>query len=127
MPTTVPLNAFVLLMTGVLLNAAAQLLLKKGMTTIGYFNFSWDNFLPIAQQVAINPYIMLGIVSYIFSLLAWLLVLSRLPVSYAYPMLSVGYIVVAIVGYYIFQEPLTAQRILGILIIVVGIYLLNRN
>lgn len=127
MPTTVPLNALLLLMTGVLLNAAAQLLLKKGMTTIGYFSFSWDNFLPIAQQVAINPYIMIGIVSYIFSLIAWLLVLSRLPVSYAYPMLSIGYIVVAIVGYYLFQEPLTAHRILGILIIVAGIYLLNRN
>lgn len=127
MPTTVPLNAFLLLITGVLLNAAAQLLLKKGMSTIGYFNFSWENFVPIAQQVTLNPYILLGIASYVFSLLAWLLVLSRLPVSYAYPMLSIGYIVVAIVGYYAFQEPLTLNRTLGILIIVVGIYLLNRN
>jgi multidrug transporter EmrE-like cation transporter len=54
-------------------------------------------------------------------------VLSRVEVSFAYPFLSIGYVVVAIVGYYFFNESLTLTRILGILIICVGVYLISRS
>jgi len=118
---------FPLILLGVLLNAGAQLLLKEGMRRIGHFEFAWVNVAPIALQVAVNPFVLLGLFAYVVSVLVWLLVLSRVEVSFAYPMLSIGYIVNAVAGYYLFQENLSMTRITGILIIIAGVYLVTRS
>jgi multidrug transporter EmrE-like cation transporter len=116
-----------LILLGVLLNAAAQLLLKAGMSQIGHFEFTLANTLPISFKVMGNPPIITGLFLYVVSVGVWLLVLSRVQVSYAYPMLSIGYIVNAVAAYYLFGEPLTSLRILGIFIIIAGVYLIAQN
>ena len=116
-----------LILTGVLLNAFAQLLLKKGMISIGYFEIQFESLLPMVRKVATNLYILLGLGSYVVSVTIWLLVLARVEVSYAYPFLSVGYVVVALMGYYIFQENLSWMRAIGIAVIIVGVILLSRS
>jgi multidrug transporter EmrE-like cation transporter len=114
-------------MLGVLLNAAAQLFLKEGMRRIGHFEFVWGNIVPIGIQVAGNIFVLAGLLCYVISVVVWLLVLSRVEVSFAYPLLSVGYIVNAVAGYYLFQENLSITRITGILIICAGVYLVTRS
>lgn len=116
-----------LILLGVLLNAGAQLLLKEGMQRVGYFEFSRANIVPVTLQVAVSPFVLAGLFAYVISVLVWLLVLSRVEVSYAYPMLSIGYIVNAIGGYYLFQDNLSFTRITGILIIIAGVYLVSRS
>ncbi len=116
-----------LILFGVLLNAAAQLFLKEGMRRIGQFEFVWTNALPIAIQAAGNVFILAGLLCYVVSVVVWLMVLSRVEVSFAYPLLSVGYIVNAVAGYYLFQENLSATRITGIVIIIVGVYFVTRS
>jgi len=119
--------AFAFLMTGVLLNAAAQLALKAGTNRIGQFAFSLDNVVPVGMRIATSPYILLGVGCYVVSLVVWILGLSRVPVSVAYPMLSVGYIVNAVAAWMLFGESLTAQKVVGIGFIVVGVYLVARS
>jgi multidrug transporter EmrE-like cation transporter len=121
------MSYFPLIMLGVLLNAAAQLFLKEGMRRIGHFEFVWANILPITIQVAGNLYVASGLLCYIISVVVWLLVLSRVEVSFAYPLLSVGYIVNAVAGYYLFQENLSLTRISGIMIICVGVYFVTKS
>ncbi len=116
-----------LILLGVLLNAAAQLCLKEGMRRIGHFEFVWRNVVPIGLQVAGNLFIVAGLALYVVSVVVWLLVLSRVEVSFAYPLLSVGYIVNAVAGYYLFQENLSPTRITGILIICAGVYFVTRS
>ncbi len=116
-----------LILLGVMLNAAAQLFLKEGMRRIGHFDFVWANLVPIALQVAGNVFVLGGLACYVVSVAVWLLVLSRVEVSFAYPLLSVGYIVNAVAGYYLFQENLSLPRISGILIICVGVYFVTRS
>ena len=118
---------FSLLMTGVALNAAAQLLLKAGTNRIGEFAFSVDNLLPIGSRLAGSPFILGGLACYVVSVVVWILALSRVPVSIAYPMLSVGYIVNAVAAWMLFGESLTAQKLVGIGFIVVGVYLVARS
>ena len=55
------------------------------------------------------------------------IVLSRVPVSYAYPMLSMGYIINAIAAHYWFQEEISLSKVIGILVIIGGVYLLSRQ
>ena len=116
-----------LILLGVLLNAFAQIVIKKGMMNIGQFEFSLENLIPIGLKVATCPFVILGIIFYVVSLAVWLMVLSRCDVSYAYPMLSIGYIVAAICGRIFFDEPVGLLRMTGILVICLGVYLLTRS
>lgn len=118
---------FSLIILGVLLNAAAQLLLKAGMLQIGHFDFAMANAIPIGFKVMGNIPIIGGLTLYVMSVGVWLLVLSRVQVSFAYPMLSIGYIVNALAAYYLFGEPLTSMRMLGIFVIIAGVYLVAQS
>ena len=118
---------FLLILFGVLLNASAQLLLKAGMIQIGHFQFSSANVWPISLKVIGNIPIITGLCAYVVSVVVWLLVLSRVQVSYAYPMLSIGYVVNAIAAYYLFAEDLSLIRVAGIFVIISGVYLVSRS
>jgi multidrug transporter EmrE-like cation transporter len=118
---------FSLLMTGVLLNAAAQLLLKAGTNRVGEFAFALDNLLPVGLRLASNPFILGGVACYVVSLVVWIMGLSRVPVSVAYPMLSVGYVINAVAAWMLFGESLAAQKLIGIGFIVVGVFLVARS
>src|SRR4051812_25047410 len=114
-------------MLGVLLNAAAQLLLKAGTNRVGEFAFSLDNVVPIGMKLVANPPILAGLACYVVSVGVWILGLSRVPVSVAYPMLSVGYIVNAFAAWYLFGESVTAQKLVGIGFIMIGVSLVARS
>jgi len=121
------MQIFALILLGVLLNAGAQLMLKAGMSRIGHFEFSAANVIPISVKVAGNLPIISGLCMYVISVVVWLLVLSRVQVSFAYPMLSIGYVVNALAANYFFGEPLTSIRILGIFVIIAGVYLVAQS
>jgi len=118
---------FSLLLTGVLLNAGAQLLLKAGTNRIGEFAFSVENILLIGMRVATSTPILAGLACYGVSVVVWILALSRVPVSVAYPLLSIGYIVNAVAAWYLFGESLGAQKLVGIAFIVAGVWLVARS
>jgi multidrug transporter EmrE-like cation transporter len=119
--------SFALVLIGVLLNAAAQLLLKAGTNAVGQFEFHLDNVLPVGMKLAFEPHILGGLTCYVISVVVWIMALSRVPVSVAYPMLSIGYIVNAVAAFYLFNEPLAGQKLLGIGFIVVGVWLVARS
>lgn len=121
------LLSFALILTGVLLNAAAQLLLKAGTNAIGHFEFHVDKLIPVALKLATEAHIIAGMACYAVSLVVWIMALSRVPVSIAYPMLSIGYVINAFVAWQWFGEALTAQKLAGIGLVVVGVYLVARS
>jgi drug/metabolite transporter (DMT)-like permease len=119
--------ALMFLLTGVLLNAAAQLLLKAGTNRLGVITLTAGNWPTTLVQMASEGYFIAGIAFYAISVLVWILGLSRVPVSIAYPLLSLGYVVNAIAAHYLLGEAVTAQRWLGIGFIIVGVYLVARS
>ncbi len=121
------LTEFALILTGVLLNAAAQLLLKAGTRAIGHFEFNMSNAFPVGLQLATQPGIVGGLACYVISVVVWILALSRVEVSIAYPMLSIGYVVNAFLAYWLFGEAVSMTRILGISIIIVGVFIVAKS
>ncbi len=119
--------SFSLILAGVLLNAAAQLLLKAGTNAVGHFEFSAGNIVPVGLRLALEPFILGGVACYVVSLVVWIMALSRVEVSIAYPMLSIGYVINAVAAWYLFGESLTALRLAGIGFIVVGVFLVARS
>ena len=121
------LVSFSLLMLGVFLNATAQLLLKAGTNAVGQFEFSAGNVVPVGMKLALEPHIMGGIACYVVSVAVWILGLSRVEVSIAYPMLSVGYVLNAVAAWYLFGEAVSLTRLTGIGIIILGVYVVARS
>src|ERR1700757_2580864 len=115
--------AFSFLLTGVLLNAGAQLLLKAGTNALGVITLTREDWLAQFGRMAVEPHVVSGIACYGVSVVVWIIGLSRVPVSIAYPMLSLGYIVNAIAAHYLFGESVTLARWLGIGFIIIGVWL----
>lgn len=120
-------GAFALIMTGVLLNAVAQLALKASVNETGTIQLDPQSLWSSAFILAQNLWLWLGLFCYAISVVFWLLALSRVDVSIAYPMLSIGYVVNAIAAWHLFGESLGQGRLIGIGIIIIGVYVLARS
>ena len=114
-----------MILASVLLNCAAQIFIRKGMLVVGETGIS--NIVGNIGTMCINPWLWSAMICYAVSILLWMAVLSKVEVSFAYPFLSIGYVVAAIVGYMAFGEHLSAERIAGIIVICIGVYLISRS
>ncbi len=121
------LATFALILTGVLLNAGAQLLLKAGVTPLGELSVGLHNLLPTTIKVLTQWPILAGMVCYVVSLGVWIVGLSRVEVSIAYPMLSMGYVVNALLAWWLFGEALGPMRWAGLLLILAGVVVIARS
>ena len=113
---------FAIVATGVLLNALAQLLLKSGAAAVGPIG-GWGALRGAFALFARHPGVIGGLACYVVSVAVWLVALSRVDVSVAYPLLSMGYVVNALLAMWLFGEAVTMQRWLGIAVILVGVTL----
>jgi multidrug transporter EmrE-like cation transporter len=122
------LTTWVLILSGVGLNAAAQLLLKSATKPLAQFTAFNADILTSSIVILFKslPF-WTGMVCYGASLCVWLAALSKAPVSTAYPMLSLGYVVVAVVSVGWLGESMTPAKIAGIALICLGVVLLTRS
>ena len=119
---------WVLILTGVGLNAAAQLLLKLATRPLAHFSdFGLETLRFSMVSLGTSLPFWAGMLCYGTSLLVWLAALSKAPVSTAYPMLSLGYIVVATISVLWLGETLSPAKVLGIALICAGVVLVSRS
>ncbi|MFZ5522774.1 MAG: EamA family transporter [Pseudomonadota bacterium] len=118
--------SFALIFAGVMINAAAQILMKTGTNAVGYFEFSSENILPIGWKLATEWHIVAALFCYALSVVVWILALSRVPVSIAFPMLSMAYIVNAVAAWYLLGEDFSPTKAVGIGVIILGVIIISR-
>ncbi len=119
---------WVLILTGVGLNAAAQLLLKVATRPLAHVSqFSLGTLSDSAMILLKSPSFWAGMVCYGASVCVWLAALSKAPVSTAYPMLSLGYVAVATVSFLWLGESMGPAKVLGIALICAGVVLVSRS
>jgi multidrug transporter EmrE-like cation transporter len=116
-----------LIMVDVALNVTGQLSLKYGMSRFGNFNLSLSTLPPIFLRAATNVYVLLGLLCYGLGFMVWLIVLSKAEVSWAYPMISLGYVFTAILARMLLGESVSATRMAGILVTCLGVLLIARS
>jgi multidrug transporter EmrE-like cation transporter len=104
------------ILMAVFLGTAAQLLLKAG-----------TNATPVGFGLALEPRILAGIGCYAVSLVFWILALAKTPVSVAYPMVSLGFALNALLAWWLLGEAVTPMRMAGIGVIIVGVFLVARS
>jgi multidrug transporter EmrE-like cation transporter len=119
---------WVLILTGVGLNAAAQLLLKVATKPLAQFSvFNTDTLNDSVLILFKSLPFWTGMLCYAASVCVWVAALTKAPVSTAYPMLSLGYVVVAAVSVAWLGETLTPAKVLGIALICAGVVLVSRS
>jgi multidrug transporter EmrE-like cation transporter len=117
-----------LILIGVGLNAVAQLLLKVATRPLAHMtDFGASTLLSAVGILARNVPFWAGMVCYGTSLCVWLAALSKAPVSTAYPMLSLGYVIVAAISALWLGEALSVPKVLGIALICGGVVLVSRS
>jgi len=110
-------TAYLLLAVNILLSITGQFFFKFGMLK------QYKNLL----EMFLSPLIIGGFLLYGLSAIIWLFILKRLPLSVAYPSLSLGYILLIIVSSKLLDEPITTPKIIGSLLIFLGVYFLFRE
>lgn len=109
------------------LNVSGQLFMKKGMTAVGVIQGNMNAIVTGLSSAFLNPYVIGGVVAYGLSSVFWLILLSRVELSYAYPALSLGYVLITVIGAVVFQENVGGMRWLAVLVICAGVVLLSRS
>ena len=115
-----------LILLSVSLNAAAQILMRWGMLRVGEVSLAQSLVTALPRMIS-NVFLWLAMASYGISIVTWMVVLSRVEVSYAYAFSSLGFILVAIIGALILKEPIPAQRVAGIAVVCIGIIILAKG
>ncbi len=118
-------QSLLLLIPAIISSTTGQLFLKMGMSQVGDFEFTPDAIAAVLPIVILNPYIWLGFIGFMGGTVFWLAVLSRAPLSLAYPILALSYFVVVIEAWLILGEPLTWQLLVGVGIIFVGVVIVG--
>mgnify|MGYP003798700379 CR=1 FL=1 len=116
-------NPFVLISAAVCLGVVGQIMMKSGMNQVGAIS---SLGLATLLRVFSNPYVLLGFASYGLSSIAYLMALSKLELSVAYPMIGLGYVLVVLFSWLLLKEQVGALRWLGTLLIVAGVWLVGR-
>ena len=117
------LVVLVLLFVAILLSVTGELLLKHGVNQLGVLELRSDNLVPVFIRVFTNPFVLLGFIFLFGGSIFWLSMISRGPLSYAYPMLSTSYILVLGASWLFLGEQINPVQIIGVLVIMLGVSL----
>jgi drug/metabolite transporter (DMT)-like permease len=123
----VKLSDFSILFCGVLLNALAQLGLKAATRVTGPLVATDSAVLRRGLELLAVPSLWYALCAYGLSVIVWLVGLSRVPVSQAYPLLSLGYVINIGLAWWLLGEVPNVQRVAGIGVIVLGVVLVARS
>ncbi len=116
-----------LILGAVLLGVIGQLSMKHGMSQVKIITSGVGELAASLSKALMQPFVTAGFLLYGISALVWLMVLSRVELSYAYPMVSIGYVAVVILSRILFHEHVTGMRVLGIVVICAGVFLISRS
>lgn len=121
------MNPLVALMIAISFSVVGEMLLKHGMNSVGSLDLTGWHAIPQLIRTFTTPAVLGGFVLIFGGSLFWLSVLSKVHLSWAYPMLSMSYIIVVFLSALFFHEPITAWRIAGVLTIIAGVFMVYHS
>lgn len=122
------LQNVLLILTSILLSVAGQYVLKVGARQLGQVGVEdAGRAASVAWAAATNPYIFGGLAFYALGAVTWIMVLTRVPLSWAYPILALNQVLILLVASLFLGEQVSMVRWGGVLLIVTGVFLVSRS
>ena len=120
------MDSVALIFGSVVLSSAAQLILKAGMTAQSIQGaMKTGDPTEIVFRTVTSPLVLAGLFCFGLSAFLWLFVLSRVPVSSAYPFIALGIFVTVLAGSIVFAEPISVTKAIGVIVIISGVVLVG--
>jgi drug/metabolite transporter (DMT)-like permease len=119
--------AIIYIFISVLGSVVGQLLLKKGMNSMGPVTLGINQLLSVLWRMATNLNVFIGLVIYLVGTVFWLAALSRVKLSFAYPFASINYVFMLVFSWMMFDEKITLNSLLGTAVIAIGVFLISRQ
>lgn len=117
--------SLILVLVSIVLSSFGQVTMKYGtMQLTQLININ------VFQKLLVyftNIYIVLGFVLYALSAFIWIFAISKLPLSIAYPLVGISYVIVMVLSYFMFKEPITLTKVIGVLLIISGVIVIARS
>ena len=121
------LKSICVILLSILMSSTAHVFLKKGMMSIAQQTISGQGFVSHVWFTVTNTWIIGGMALHVGALGVWLLALSRVDITFAYPFLALGYVLVSLMAWLWLGENINHMRVLGMIIIIAGIVVLSRS
>lgn len=119
-------NNIAIILASILMSSTAHIFLKKGMMTHSLNTIKSDGVISLVWTVGTNPWVIGGMFLHVSALVVWLWALSKVDISFAYPFLALGYVLVSAMAWLWLDEELSQMKMLGMVIIIVGILILAK-
>jgi len=117
---------YILIFLSIILSSSAQIFLKLATSKTEGIQHS-GSVMATIMKLGTNGYLIFGLFMYFISAVLWVFGISKIPLSVAYPLVSVGYIIVVLASYYVFGEALSLNKVLGLVLIICGVIVLSRT
>ena len=121
------LYIFSLILLSTVFTVAGQLFFRKGMLEVGEVSFSLQSLWKTVGGTASNIYVIIGFILFALGAIWWLVVLSEAEVSYAYPMGSIGYVLLLFASWLFLGESIPLSRWIGVFLICLGMFFIARG
>lgn len=121
------MKQLILLLVTITLNVVGQMMMKRGMSSVGVISGDLATMGNTLMRAFVNPFVVAGVAAYAFSSIFWLVLLSRVDLSYAYPALSLGYVLITLVSAFVLGEQVSALRWAGVFVICLGVIIISRS
>jgi multidrug transporter EmrE-like cation transporter len=121
------MNSIYIILLSIFISSTAHVFLKKGMLTFSLDGTKAEGLTGLIWSVGTNPWVIGGMFLHVSALVIWLWALNRVDISFAYPFLALGYVLVSAMAWYWLGEELNSMKVLGMGIIIIGILVLARS
>ena len=105
----------------ILFTVYGQIIIKWQVSNAGAFPGDATGKIWFFLQLAVNPWVISSIVAGFFAFLCWIAAMTKFDLSYAYPFMSLSFVLVLALSALFFHEPVTAAKVLGVILIMAGI------
>jgi drug/metabolite transporter (DMT)-like permease len=126
MPFGGNMSAVISLLISVTIGVIGQLIVKKGLNLLGNLDFS-VGLIRTFLRIFYSPYVILGSLVYFFATFFWLYGLAKVDLSFAYPFLALSYMLVILTSWLFLSETIPFARIVGVLVICFGVFLVAKS
>ena len=116
------MKEFLLIIVSTILGTLGQISLKYGMKNVDTYGLTLQKLLKVIISSFFQPFVLLGISLYVISMAIWLLVLSRVELSYARPLVGIGFILVVLFSWIFLHEQISVIRTVGVFLIAAGVF-----
>jgi len=125
--STMSMSTVVLILLATALGIGGQFMLKYGMGQMGPLSLSVASIPQIIAKIVTAPYVIGGLIVYGVGTFFWLITLSRIELSVAYPFVSLNQVLIFVIAWLVLHEQISPQRGIGVTIICIGMLLVARS